>query len=181
MKKIILMAAMMIGCMCAMAQDVFKNDTVIQVEGLEAKVIYSRLRDYVIHNFTNSEKVLQIEDEEKGRMVGSFTIEYEDESITRNYLYGMIDVTFEILCRDGRFRFICSEYRHRGVPKKWVIQNPVTFGLLYTDVPNPCPTQKYQYKSLVKHILPYLRLEFKGMSVDLKYGAYKETTSEEDW
>lgn len=179
MKKLILMAAMAICCLSAMAQDVLKNDTVIHVEGVSADQLYMRLREQAVKKFKFSNVVLQIDNPDERRMVGSYRFDYDSGALTRNYLNGYVDVTFELVARDGRFRYTISSYRHtctlRNQPQN------CSCGLLMTEVPNPCPTPKFQYKAAIKHMYPDLYVHFVRTIREMKVAAETPVTFEEDW
>ena len=112
-------------------------------------------------------------------MVGSYRYNYSSHAFTRNYLDGYIEVTFELIARDGRFRYTCSTYRHTStLPKQ--MQN-CSCGIIYTSIPIPCPTTKTTYKNLILYTIPSIREEYERMCIELEKAAQQETTIEEDW
>lgn len=178
MKKLILMAAMMIGCMCAMAQDLYhhksgkytltinakplQNDTVIQFENPNKEEVYENIKKYMDVGWSRmlAKKTITHDDKENFRLLGSFIFDYTNK---KEELTGTIDAKYEIIIRDGRLRFILTDYEHRAKykPEKY------SCGKVCTEIPYPCPCAPSHYSDMIKILIPRLEKVFDRFSLEI--------------
>jgi len=115
MKKLILiLAILIIGSTKTNAQPLTFEE-VVQVPELTSNEIYELARMWFVESFTNANNVLQINDKELGQLVGKGLFFYKSATFGGSApVNGDISFIIKILCKDGRYKYIITDFTHAG-------------------------------------------------------------------
>lgn len=85
---------------------------VVQVDSVDAKMLYSRARLFVANAFNSATDVTKLEDENTATVVTK-------GFLPRNYTYplnrdfgGAVSFSFTIQCKDGRYKYMVTDFVH---------------------------------------------------------------------
>lgn len=87
------------------------------VPGLSADVLYLRAHEWFVNNFVSANNVIQLADKENGIIMGKGSFNYfPDTNIGYVGLSGFIQFTVKIILKEGRYKYIFTDFRHAGTP-----------------------------------------------------------------
>lgn len=181
MKKIalILLTAMLPLIMSAV--EPLRFDTVIQVPNIGKQQIYKSAKQWFVNNMNDSQKVIELDNENDAVIMGKFNIPVTYGGITWHCLSGYLKVTFKFQARDGRFKLQVYDVYHVGQEQI----NPLwSEGYVYTSVPEDKGKLKAkQYKKMLEVAMPKFLFSAETMAVslekDIKMGKLEDEN--EDW
>lgn len=89
--------------------DVVKVDSTIKKDEL-----FNRARIWFSQTFNNSKAVLDIQDKEAGQLIGNGTIKTLGKNNSYVYNYGYVSFSIKVLVKDGRYKYIFSDFYHKS-------------------------------------------------------------------
>jgi hypothetical protein len=111
----------------------YKISDVIEIENSSTNDLYSRGRQWFISSFNDSNRVIQLDDNEKGIIIGKGYFEYEPNiSSGRNLTRGKINFIISLQFKDGRYRYILKDFTHYGKTG-----TKTDFGVMTKDIEYP--------------------------------------------
>lgn len=163
-------------------QEPISKDSVIQVPGITAEQIYQRINTWFV-SFAkhDSRSLIQLKEDDKKHLVGTFSFAYHDNSLSYLNMEGYITAVFDITARDGRYRVKCSQYSHFSSKKPG--DRDFEIGILYAEMPEDTPgmTRRMSYKHLLKKVKPMIESQWQSMLSGMLSAVKTETSVEEDW
>jgi hypothetical protein len=102
---------------------------VVPVERTPAKELYLRAVSWLAHSVVDAESVLEVQDRESGTLISKVAIPYEPNVSTEN-VRGFITFTVTIMVKDGRYKYMISDFTHHGSPS--ASEDAINFGPLTT-------------------------------------------------
>lgn len=159
-----------------------QNDSVLQVPNVSSDQIYQRINAWFV-SFAkhDSRSLIQLQDDEKKHIVGSFSFPYHDNALSYLNMEGYITAVFDITARDGRFRVKCYQYSHSS--SKAPGNQDFEMGILYNDVPDNTTgmTRRMSYKHILKKVKPLINTQWLSMLSEMEKAVNTQLTTEEDW
>lgn len=119
MKKILLMAIFALTITTISAQEMFKRDSVIQAQHLTADQIFDGVKNSFVSLFKHANDVIQIEDKEKGNIVGKFTFPLKIGNMTFGEGSGQVAAVIDVKIREGRFKVTLRDFIHTSNSRQY--------------------------------------------------------------
>lgn len=115
-------------------------ERVVQVDSVSKDELFDRAKLWVASTYNSSRNVMQIENKESGHIMGKALIRYNSNIFMGSgATQGIIDYTFNIYFKDGRYKYGFSDFYHDA--------NGISdFGLITTDDDYPRSTSKAAQK-----------------------------------
>lgn len=155
---------------------VIKVDSTIKKEEL-----FSRARIWFSQAFTDSKAVLDVQDKESGELVGNGTIKAIGSNGNYSYAYGYVSFSIKVLVKDGRYKYILSDFYHKSDET-----NVVSYGFLTNAA--ECP---YNIKCMMcgknmnnknwRSIVEYIKGKTDGLIYSLNDIMSKPAKDKDDW
>jgi len=103
---------------------------VINVDSVPAKKLYSNAKIFIAKAFVSGKHVTQLNDDESSTIVGHGKVELTANNGIFKQPGGWFDFTITIRCKDGRYKYSITDFRHEGYPAvgyKWTAadQGPI--------------------------------------------------------
>jgi hypothetical protein len=104
---------------------------VVTVERTPAKELYLRAVSWLAHSVVDAESVLEVQDRESGTLISKVAIPYEPNvASSSENIRGFITFTVTIMVKDGRYKYMISDFTHHGSPSPTA--DAIDFGALTT-------------------------------------------------
>jgi len=87
---------------------------VVSVDGTDKKELYKRAILWFAECFKNSNEVIQVKDQEAGEIVGKGNFVYSHNTSIQACREGVINFTIKIYTKDGRYKYIISDFYHKA-------------------------------------------------------------------
>lgn len=118
MKKGLLLLLMFVSMNVMGQEKPLQCDTVIQAPGKSVSEIYTAARAWFATEFNSANDVIQMDDPEKGILIGKGNFSYKAPggALTYSVLDGIVKFTLQIQAREGRFRVTMGDFRHEAKP-----------------------------------------------------------------
>lgn len=88
---------------------------VVSVDSLVKKQeLFSKVREWFAKTYNSSTNVIQMEDKENGKIVGKALIQIYKKTAITNYEWGAIHYTISIYIKDGRYKYVITDFYHTG-------------------------------------------------------------------
>ena len=102
---------------------------VVSIENSTQTELYNRGKQIFITAFNDANAVIQLDDEEKGIIIGKGNISYSSRVFSGSALTeGRIGFILSLEFKEGRYRYILKNFTHYGAPGK-----DTDFGVITTD------------------------------------------------
>lgn len=97
----------------------YTYSAVVNVDSVKAQDLYSRAKIAITKLFNSGKDVTQVEDDNSKQIVakGFFEPILNDGIFNREF--GKVWFTITIQCKDGKFRYIITDFEHKGYISKW--------------------------------------------------------------
>lgn len=115
MKKVIVIAALLVAMLGAKAQNPIAFEYVIQKEGATAEQIYNALVDWIVSSFQAVDGDFYRDKEEK-MITKDVMFRYDAPRLQIKCYNGEIRYKLKFQCRDGRFKMTCTNFCHKNDP-----------------------------------------------------------------
>ncbi|HAN19607.1 MAG: hypothetical protein A2X13_14795 [Bacteroidetes bacterium GWC2_33_15] len=136
MKKIIFILLILVSTL-SVAQNPYGFEDIIKVDSLSKDEIYDLARIWFTETFVSANNVLQIQDKEAGQLIGRGSIGYTSATFMANEaVNGNISFLVKIFVKDGRFKYIITDFNHKGTPSKYC-SSGVNFGIITEQSESP--------------------------------------------
>jgi len=157
---------------------------VVYVDSLTNKQeLFSRAREWFAKTFNSSTNVIQMEDKESGKIIGKALIQVYHKGVAMTYKWGYINYTISIYIKDGRYKYVLTDYYHTGQINPGLIDAP-DYGAC-EDMINYKPTisDPFAKKNILRSILSQLDSNSINLVQDLKSAmtTKKTNTKNENW
>lgn len=119
MKKILLLAIFATIALSASSQAIFQRDSVIQAQHLTAEQIFDGVKNSFVSLFKHANDVIQIEDKEKGNIVGKFTFPLKIGNMTFGEGSGQVSAVIDVRIREGRFKVTLRDFIHTSNSRQY--------------------------------------------------------------
>ncbi|HYD91957.1 MAG TPA: DUF4468 domain-containing protein [Flavobacterium sp.] len=93
-------------------QGVMEFSEVVETDGFSKEQLHNKATLWVVDAFNNSKVVTQHSDKENGQIVLKCLYRYSPEELMKRGATGVINFTFKILMKDGRYKYTISEFHH---------------------------------------------------------------------
>jgi hypothetical protein len=104
---------------------------VVSVERTLAKELYLRAVSWLAHSVVDAESILEVQDRESGTLISKVAIPYEPNvAASSENSRGVITFTVTIMVKDGRYKYMISDFTHHGSPS--ATEDAINFGPLTT-------------------------------------------------
>ncbi len=100
---------------------------VVTVEGSKDE-LYNRAEVWFATTFVDANEVLQIEDKEKGQLVGKGRMQFNPKGLMSQVIAGDISYIVKIFIKDGRYKYELTNFIHKSNS----LTNPSSLGLITT-------------------------------------------------
>jgi hypothetical protein len=165
------------------AQEPLTYENVIQVDStINMEQLYNRGYNWIVSTFKNPQKVIQLEDKEKGQLICKGNFEYNQSKFAwggSETTKGYIDFTVKLFFKDGRYKYQFTDFRHDP------LHDGNSFGLITTEAEYPgkmALTSKSWRKWIWNDIKDQIDLNVKAMEKSLTEEMNKKTEIEDnDW
>ncbi len=108
---------------------------VVEVPGVSASELFVRAKVWFADTFVDSKHVLEVQDKDAGVLAGKGSIHFVPHFlVARDLVAGEVTFNIKVLVKDGRFKYMFTDFVHRGTPSSMAA--PIDFGLL-TTAKNP--------------------------------------------
>lgn len=94
------------------------SEVVVLTDSAAKNELFSRAKSCFAHLFKSSQKVIQNEDKEAGTIIGKGTIKAYARALGADFDGGYVNFTITIACKDGRYKYILSDFVHEGTGSK---------------------------------------------------------------
>ena len=162
-----------------LSQTPIKFEEVNKVPNVSRQELYQRARDFFIKEFKDMQESIQKQDSGSGELVAKGQIFYEHDCHTR----GVISYTLYVFIKDGRYKYILSEFIHIPNPKN-VECTIFDFSNLYEDVEIPdcihCQKKSHYCKKEYANMKSEISLFSKNITNKLK-NDIKGVVNSKDW
>lgn len=97
-------------------QELLEFSHVIEVPGVPAETLFERAEMWALDGRISGTYEIQTSNAEKGLLVvtGSFRYWADEELVFYTRINGKIEYRLQIYCRDGRYKYVVSDFFHRG-------------------------------------------------------------------
>jgi len=139
--------------------------------------LYTRAREWFAKTYKSSKSVIQMEDKESGTLVGRALLLVKDGT------YGYIDYSISVYLKTGRFRYVITDFSHRGNPRYGFYEDfgPCESFMNYEEKPFFLISTIYNlgYPECIKTI----KAEIPALIADLKTAMKNNagTQTKDDW
>ena len=117
----------------------FEISEVVLIENATPTELYNRGKQVFITSFNDANAVIQLDDEEKGIIIGKGNISYTSRIFSGSAITeGRIDFILSLEFKEGRYRYILKNFTHYGVPGK-----DADFGVITKD-------EEFPYEKIVR-------------------------------
>lgn len=183
MKRMILMAVVVLTALAAQAQKALEFSTVIQQDSMNATALYEATRSWFAESFKDSKSVIRNENPGK-QITGKGTMPFT-AGMTHMSINGYIEFLIDAQFRDGRMKLTMRNFDHKASHKAMYDNN---MGILVDELPKNLSDlglsagQKSMYKYYHKHAKPMCEETFNKIVADLtKYVSERKASANEDW
>lgn len=183
MKKILLMGAIGLSVF-VLAQnnpEPIKYSEVVKVSDSTktAKQLFSSAKLWFTKSFKNPKDVLVLDDPEAGTLVGKGTMSYNSNMLMGSAARkGFISFEVTISCKDGRYKYVISDFYHKG--------SSITYGIITNQDQLSTMTgwntggESFRQK-VTKELKETIENNIQPMIVLLKSEMEKKPATKEDW
>lgn len=135
MKNVLFVLSLLLGSIhFVSAQTPLSFSKAINVNGITSKQLYDRLEAYLMNNFNNSDKSIQVKDNNQISLNTYFVYVSQKHNLG-SINKGLITYTLYCSCSDSSFKVAMSNFSHQSNrDAQFGIDD---FGLLYSDVKDP--------------------------------------------
>lgn len=139
MKRVLLFMCALFVCAGVYAQKPLTYTDVVKVDSTTTKKeLYNRAKLWFANAFRDSNKVLQVEDEQNGQLVGKGSMPYSTRVFGgQGEVNGSIRYTVGIYVKDSRYKYEIKDFTHEAT----ALNVPYSFGVI-TDGDAPIVTTK---------------------------------------
>jgi len=132
--KIVLSLFLTLSCILVSGQENrYQISEVIEVENSTSNELYLRGRQWFISSFNDSNSVIQLDDPEKGIIIGKGHFSYEPTIFSGSDLTrGKVNFIISLEFKDGRYRYTIKDFTHFGK-----IGTDTDFGTITQDIEFP--------------------------------------------
>ena len=153
---------------------------IVSIDSTSQKVLFLNTYEWFVNNFNSANEVIQLKDEESGKIIGKGLSKSLFRARIGGLLNGDLYYTIKVSVKDGKYRFMFTDIDFKLDPigdvifQKTNIETVILDEYLYKDNGKVRPTNK-QYKELVINQFTTLSANFK------KHMISKSKSKEEDW
>ncbi|HEY9825942.1 MAG TPA: DUF4468 domain-containing protein [Stenomitos sp.] len=159
---------------------------VVQVPNAKATELFPLAHEWFVNTFVSANNVLQMIDKENGILIGKGSISYEPNTfMSSSLLRGWIQFTAKVIVKDGRYKFVFTDFRHSGSPAVFtglgrpILSNAIIYGLL-TNSESPPDGILYR-KSVWEHMKEVASISANEMADSLRTQMNKPSKNKTDW
>ncbi len=91
--------------------------SVITVDSIKQKELYSNAKMWIGSSFKNANNVIQLDDRDNGQIIVKGCCEVYINMLGATYSEGLMFFTLTIKCKDGRYKYIFTNFTHKGNPR----------------------------------------------------------------
>lgn len=88
-----------------------KYSDVVKVDSVSSNILYLRAKEWFAHSFVSAQNVIQFDDKETGKIIGKGLFKVNTITLG-NHDAGNVKFTVEILVKDGRYKYIITDFWH---------------------------------------------------------------------
>lgn len=158
-------------------QEPITYEKVLKAEGVNKSDLFFIISDWFASNYNSAKDVIQLNDKERGVIIGKGTMDYfYGEKRSNNSYNGHLDYTIKIYVKDNRYKVILTSFNHSG--------KSLSVRLITTD--DVCTT-KGMYKKYDNNTWKNAKLKAWQFSenlftlLELKTSAFKFENESDDW
>lgn len=185
MKKIFMIAVLVLTCLQTRAQEPLKHSEVISAEGKSAKQLYKDVKKWFALTFVSAQDVIQYDDGDN-EITGKAVIPYECKNMTWAASSGFIRYTVIVQTKDGRLRITFENFIHQSTHPTWgekwsngvVLKTPPTDDELKAI--GHGGLKKKQYRAIDERVRPLVLDQIATLVASLTTFVNQSSKEEED-
>lgn len=180
MRKMILLLLVMLS-LNAYSQEAITYTEVVNVDSLTTKKeLFNRAKVWFSETYKDANKVIQLQDEENGQIIGKAKIPYESKILVSSAgTRGFISYTIKVFSKDGRYKYEITDFIHESISAQY---SQFGFGLITTsDQANNVPGSKSWYVKVLNDIKSRIETNIPPLVESLKIGMTKKNAAKENW
>ena len=148
---------------------------VVYVDSLATKQeLFSRAREWFAKAYKSSTNVIQMEDKERGTIIGKALMQV----YYKEFPYGYINYTISIYIKDGRYKYEFTDFHHTGQGR-----DVPDFGICEKMIKTSDKYMGISYQKYYNYCLYHMDNNIKNLISDLKSAMTKKATNskKDDW
>jgi hypothetical protein len=156
---------------------------VVYVDSLANKQeLFSRVREWFAKAYQSSTNVIQMEDKERGKIIGKALMQVYHKALGSNYPSGYINYTISIYVKDGRYKYEVTDFHHTGQLVSGGNRIP-DYGICEKMINTTDKTMGISYQKTYNYYLYQMDNNIKDLISDLKSAMMTKTTNtkNDDW
>ena len=121
--------------------------------------LFSRTKSCFAHLFKSSKNVIQNEDKDSGIIIGKGNIKAYARALGNDYDGGFVNFTITIACKDGRYKYVITDFVHEGTGSKMPSGGNLENESARTWTNKQWKTMKSQIDTEIKNLISLIKSE----------------------